>query len=183
MRSEFLGAAAMICATVVAVKHFEAQKAVAESGAQAGGVIAAATPAAAAPVQKSADHAGDYGREVRLLAGSNHQYFVTAAVNRRPASFLVDTGASFVALRDSDARAANIHVSWSDYKHPVRTANGDTKAAMIDIDLIEIDGIRVENVKAFILPDEQLAMNLLGMSFLSQLESVEQRNGELVLKG
>jgi aspartyl protease family protein len=65
----------------------------------------------------------------------------------------------------------------------VRTANGETKAAMVDIDVIEIDGIRVENVRAFILPDEQLAMNLLGMSFLSQLESVEQKNGELVLKG
>ncbi|MDZ7629407.1 MAG: TIGR02281 family clan AA aspartic protease [Parvularculaceae bacterium] len=121
--------------------------------------------------------------EVRLTAGANHQFFVTAAVNGRPSSFLVDTGASFVALRDSEARAANIYVTWADYKHPVRTANGDTKAAMVEVDVIEIDKIRVENVTAFILPDDQLAMNLLGMSFLSQLESVEARGRELVLKG
>lgn len=121
--------------------------------------------------------------EVRLSAGDNHQFYVTAAVNGRPSSFLVDTGASFVALRDSEARAANLYVSWADYKHPVRTANGETKAALIEIDVIEIDKIRVENVQAFILPDDQLGMNLLGMSFLSKLESVEARGRELVLRG
>lgn len=178
MRSEILGAAICICATVVAVRHFDARETPQPAAAEAT-VIAEMTPAATPPAQKS----GAYGREVRLPAGANHQYFVTAAVNQRPASFLVDTGASYVALRDSDARAANIYVSWSDYTERVRTANGETKAALIDIDVIEIDGIRVENVKAFILPDEQLAMNLLGMSFLSKLESVEQRGGELVLKG
>ncbi len=179
MRSELLGAVICICATVVAVKHFEAERAKAEDAAPAGEMIAAATPA---QNQDGASHVS-YGREVRLPAGDNHQYFVTAAINRRPASFLVDTGASYVALRESDAYAANIRVARADYKHPVRTANGDTKAALVDIDVIEIDGIRVEGVKAFILPDEQLAMNLLGMSFLSKLESVEQRGGELVLKG
>lgn len=178
MRSEILAGVVCICATVVAVKHFDASKA-AQAATEGEAVFAAATPSVSPPSAKRAHS----GREVRLPAGANHQYFVTAAVNQRPASFLVDTGASFVALRDSDARAANIYVSWSDYKHAVRTANGETKAALIDIDVIEIDGIRVENVKAFILPDEQLAMNLLGMSFLSQLESVEQRGGELVLKG
>lgn len=178
MKLEFLGAVICICATVVAVRHFDSRRQeIAPPPAES--LIAAATPETPPPAKAS----GYYGREVRLPAGANHQYFVTAAINQRPAAFLVDTGASYVALRDSDARAANIYVSWSDYKHPVRTANGETKAALIDIDVIEIDGIRVEGVKAFILPDEQLAMNLLGMSFLSKLDSVEQRNGELVLKG
>lgn len=177
MRSELLGAVICICATVVAVKHFD------EKTAVIGEVDPQILASAAAVASPRSAPGSSYGGEVRLPAGANHQYFVTAAVNHRPASFLVDTGASYVALRDSDARAANIYVSWADYKHAVRTANGETRAALIDIDLIEIDGIRVENVRAFILPDEQLAMNLLGMSFLSKLESVEQRNGELVLKG
>jgi len=175
MRSEIIAATVCICATVVAVKHFDAKATTAPADA----VLAAAAPETAATVRKSASN----GSEVRLSADANHQYFVTAALNQRPASFLIDTGASFVALRDSDARAANIYVSWADYTQPVRTANGETKAAVANIDVIEIDGIRVENVKAFILPDEQLSMNLLGMSFLSKLDSVEQRGGELVLKG
>lgn len=175
MRSEIITAAVCVCTAVVATKHFDKT---ATPPAEAA-IAAAATPLTAAPIRQS----DSVGGEVRLAADGNHQYFVTAAVNQRPASFLIDTGASFVALRDSDARAANLYVSWSDYTQPVRTANGETKAAIVTIDAIEIDGIRVENVKAFILPDDQLSMNLLGMSFLSKLESVEQRGGELVLKG
>lgn len=178
MRSEAFGAVVCICGTILAVKHFETREHRAVAPEEAGVIAAATTPIAA-----TARTGGASGREVRLPAGDNHQYFVTAAVNQRASAFLVDTGASYVAMRDSDARAANIYVSWSDYTYPVRTANGETKAAMVEIDVIEIDGIRIENVKAFILPDEQLAMNLLGMSFLSRLESVEQRGGELVLKG
>jgi aspartyl protease family protein len=167
MKQMAVAAGVVVVSSVLAVRHLDDPKPLPEE-----------TPAIAAAVVPAA-RAG----EVRLAAGANHQFFVTAAVNGRPSSFLVDTGASFVALRDSEARAANIYVSWADYKHPVRTANGETKAAMVEVDVIEIDNIRVEKVQAFILPDDQLAMNLLGMSFLSKLESVEARGRELVLRG
>ena len=123
------------------------------------------------------------GREVRIPAARDHHFYVEADVNRRAAHFLVDTGASFVALRDSDAREAGIYTSRTDYTYPVRTANGETNAAFVTLDELEIGGIRVQGVKAFVLPDEQLSINLLGMSFLSRLESVEARSGEMVLKG
>jgi aspartyl protease family protein len=165
-----IAAGVVVIGAVLAVRQLDAPGPVAD-GAGAPAAFAAAVVPAARP------------GEVRLAAGANHQFFVTAAVNGRPSSFLVDTGASFVALRDSDARAANIYVSWADYKHPVRTANGETKAALIEVDVIEIDKIRVEKVQAFILPDEQLGMNLLGMSFLSKLDSVEARGRELILRG
>ncbi len=167
MKEVAVAAAIIVIGSVIAVRQLEAPKTAAGE--------APALAAAIAPLGPSG--------EVRLSAGVNHQFYVTAAVNGRPSSFLVDTGASYVALRDSDARAANIYVSWADYKHPVRTANGETRAALIEIDVIEIDKIRVEKVQAFILPDEQLGMNLLGMSFLSKLQSVEARGRELVLKG
>ena len=179
MRSEILAAIVCICGTVVAVKYFEQKQTAFEAGDNAETMIAVATPAAAATPQFDTR----WRREVRIPAGVHHQYFVTAAVNRRPSSFLVDTGASYVALRESDADAAGVYTTWSDFTHPVRTANGVTKAALVEIRSIEIDGIRVEDVEAFILPDDQLGMNLLGMSFLSKLESVESRGGELVLKG
>jgi aspartyl protease family protein len=178
MKVELFGAIACICATVVAVKHFDARKAEAIAAAEVGPSALMTAEAAPAPEKAEWDD-----RSIRITAGANHQYFVTAAVNRRPASFLVDTGASFVSLRDSDARAAGVYTAVADYSHPVRTANGETKAALVALDAIEIEGIRVENVQAFILPDDQLNVNLLGMSFLSRLESVEQRGGELVLKG
>ena len=181
MRGEAFGAIFCICATVLGVKYFE------QSG-QEGVLFKAASEQAVNTAQPTAasvsPHQSSYGGYVvRIPEGRHHQYFVTAAVNRRPAEFLVDTGASFVALRRSDAEAAHVYVSASDFVHEVRTANGVTHAALVDIEEIEIDFIRVRDVKAFILPDNQLGTNLLGMSFLSKLESVESRQGELVLRG
>jgi aspartyl protease family protein len=177
MKSELFGAVVCICGTIVAVKHFETRKS--QAAAEPAAIMAAETR----PVERAQQKTDWAAGEIRIRAGENHQYFVTAAVNRRPASFLVDTGASYVALRDSDARAAGIFSAIADFNHPVRTANGETNAALVTLDAIEIDDIRIEQVDAFILPDDQLSVNLLGMSFLSKLESVEQRGGELVLKG
>ena len=120
---------------------------------------------------------------VRINAAPDNQFYVTADVNRQSAHFLVDTGASHVALRDTDARNAGIYTTYKDYTYPIRTANGETRAAFVMIDEIEIEGLSVRNVRAFILQDNQLSVNLLGMSFLSELESVEARRGELILRG
>ena len=181
MRGEAFGVVFCICATVLGVKYFEKSS---EDGVlfKAAGdqAVVAAQPTAASI---SPYNSGYNGYVVTIPEGRHHQYFVTAAVNRRPSEFLVDTGASFVALRRSDAEASGVYVTQSDFVHEVRTANGVTHAALVGIEEIEIDLIRVRDVKAFILPDNQLGTNLLGMSFLSKLESVESRKGELVLRG
>jgi aspartyl protease family protein len=169
-------AAFVVVSTVLGVRYWES-KATEPEAATALAVEPAPALATASP------YAAGFGEEVKIAASADHQYYVTAAVNAAPASFLIDTGASYVALRDSDARRAGIYTTYSDFRHPVRTANGETKAALIDIRQIEIDGIKVEGVKAFILSDDQLSVNLLGMSFLSKLESVEARGGQLVLRG
>jgi aspartyl protease family protein len=179
MRAELAAAAVVIAAAVIGVRQFEARL-----EARANGQVAAiAESAAAAPTQASSPYRAGWGEEVRVAASADHQFYVTAAVNDAPFSFLIDTGASFVALRESDARRAGVYANWNDFDRPVRTANGETKAAFVELNRVEIDGIRLENVKAFVLADDQLSVNLLGMSFLARLESVESRGGELVLRG
>lgn len=174
MRNEIIAAAIIVASAVVGVRYLDRM----DDRAAANQANAAATSPANAAVAHTR-----WDREVRISAARDHQYYVDADVNRRTANFLVDTGASYVAMRDSDARNAGINTAWTDYTYPVRTANGETKAAFVTLDEVEINGIRIEGVKAFILPDDQLAINLLGMSFLSRLESVEARAGELVLRG
>lgn len=123
-----------------------------------------------------------YERTVHIPAAKNNQYYVEAKVNSRRTKFLVDTGAVFVALRESDLQKAGVLLKESDFKHEVSTANGVTNAARIKLDEIEIDSINIGNVEAFVLPDNRLDINLLGMSFLSELSSVETRGGEMILK-
>ncbi len=175
MRTEIIAAAGIVAAAVIGVRAMDAREAAAQ-----GSELESMTVRAASVTPSGASGWGD---EIRIAASADRQFYVNADVNRRTARFLVDTGASYVALRDSDARNAGIYTSYTDYTYPVHTANGETKAAFVTIDEIEIDGLRIEGVKAFILKDEQLSVNLLGMSFLSRLESVEARKGELVLRG
>lgn len=180
MRAEIIAAGLIVAASVVGVRYWEHVSELAGASSSPSAALVAAP--AAAPSARTAYDAG-WGEEVRIMAARDHQYYVTAAINRVSAEFLVDTGASYVALRESDARLAGVYLSWTDFNRPVRTANGETKAAQVMLDVIEIEGLRVERVPAFVLPDDQLGVNLLGMSFLSRLESVEARRGELVLRG
>ena len=182
MRAEAFAAVAVVLVAVIGVRVWESSGEQAFTEREGSGRAASLSE----PHGRSEDgspYSSGWGEEVRIAAARDHQYYVTAAVNAAPASFLVDTGASFVALRESDAERAGVYTTWADYTVTVRTANGETKAARVILDAIEIRGIRVENVKAFVLKDDQLGVNLLGMSFLSRLESVEARGGELVLRG
>lgn len=182
MRNEFLAVGFVVVVSVVAVGRLDNLDMAARDAEERADQRVAQTQTAS-PAPRIAAVQSQWGDEVRIAASPDRQFYVNADINRRTARFLVDTGASYVALRDSDARNAGIYTSWADYTYPVRTANGETKAALVTLDEIEVDGIRIDGVKAFILQDEQLAVNLLGMSFLSRLESVEARGGELILRG
>lgn len=184
MRSEIIIAGGIVAAAIVGVRYIDAGEAASAKREQiAAEQLQAATPAPATVAAASYSANNGWRSEVKISAARDRQFYVEADVNRQAAQFLVDTGASYVAMRDSDARDAGVYTEWNDYTYPVRTANGETKAAFVTLEEMEIGDIRVKEVKAFILPDDQLSVNLLGMSFLSRLESVEARSGELVLRG
>ncbi len=152
----------------------------------AGGVLARfadqvvevpAVPAARAAVQPTAT-----GRSLTLAADRAGHFKADARIAGRSIDFLVDTGASLVIVRESDAAKIGIRPMRSDYTATVSTANGKIKAAPAKIDRVEIGGLRVDDVPALVLPDAALGQNLLGMSFLSRLKRYEYANGRMVLE-
>ena len=178
MRLEVMFAMVCVTSAVVAMRYIDRAYPVNPPAAHLQSIEPVASPQDQRPVYRPA-----WRQEVRLTAGYDRQFRVTAAVNNYPTMFLIDTGAAYVALRASDAAQAGVHLRKEDYDSPVSTANGVTKAARILLDEIEIDDLLVRDVDAYILPDSQLSVNLLGMSFLSQLESVEARRDEMILRG
>jgi aspartyl protease family protein len=120
-------------------------------------------------------------RMLTLFRGSNGHFEADASVNGRRMKFLVDTGASVVVLRQSEAARLGFHPTPRDYRAKVATANGNVMAAPTDLNRVEIGSVVVHNVAALVLPDEALAQNLLGMSFLSRVR-FEHRNGRLILE-
>ena len=130
-------------------------------------------PAAAAPADSSS---------VIVPRGPNGRFQVEGSVDGRRMEFLVDTGATVVALTERDAAMLGIHPAESDYVAPVTTANGTVRAARTQLSMVEIDNIVLHDVDAMVLPEGSLSNNLLGMSFLSRLRRWEFADGRLVLE-
>ena len=96
--------------------------------------------------------------------------------------FMVDTGASVIALNETSAARFGLRPSRGDYTATVTTANGTIKAARTRLAMVDIGGLVVRDVDAMVLPDEALSENLLGLSFLSKLKRFEYANGKMVLE-
>lgn len=112
---------------------------------------------------------------------SNGQFFAQGRVNSGSVRFLIDTGASTVALTVEDARKSGINVNRLVYDRQVDTANGRTMAAEVTIKDLRIGGVRVTNVRALVL-SEGLHISLLGMTFLGELQKVEVTPTQIILR-
>ena len=140
----------------------------------------AASPSAMAAAQQAAPAASN-SRTVTLSRSSDGHFRTEARVDGRRLELIVDTGASQIALRASDAARLGIHPTPRDYNVRVSTANGITRAALIQLQRVEVEDIVVRDVAALVQPDEALGVNLLGMSFLSRVRWTHER-GKLILE-
>ena len=121
-------------------------------------------------------------RTVTVRADRLGHFQVEGSVDGRRLDFMVDTGASMVALRERDANKLGIFPAARDYTARTSTANGVIKVAPVRLPSLEVNGIRVYDVQAAVIPDEALGVNLLGMSFLSRVRRFEMANGRLVME-
>ncbi len=122
------------------------------------------------------------GGTMRLRADAQGHYSGDFRINGRQVQGLIDTGATYVALNESFARRLGYTGNQLDFRYSVNTANGATKAAHVTLDRVEIGGIRVRDVEAFVLKDDALTSTLVGMSFLKKLASYSVADGSLSLK-
>jgi aspartyl protease family protein len=144
-----------------------------------------AAPAAVAPAAPPPSPAGKvsgYARSIVVPRDARGHFHVDALVDGQHLNFMVDTGASVIALTASDAARLGIHPAPHEFVAEVRTANGTVRAAPAQLDAVEVGDLVVRDVAALVLPDEALSDNLLGLSFLSRLRRFEYSNGKLVLE-
>ncbi len=142
---------------------------------------ASATPSAHLVVAP----AGQAGTRSLSIPRDGRGHFATEGrIDGQRIAFMVDTGASVVALNESSAARFGLRPSRNDYRATVTTANGTVKAAPARLAMVEVGGLIVRDVDAMVLPDEALSENLLGLSFLSKLRRFEYAtaNGKMVLE-
>jgi aspartyl protease family protein len=138
-----------------------------------------AAPAAAARIPDAAP-AGV--RSLSIPRDARGHFQAEGRIDGQRIDFMVDTGASLIALNEKSAARFGLRPSRGDYNATVSTANGTIKAARTRLAMVELGGLIVRDVDAMVLPDEALSENLLGLSFLSKLKRFEYANGKIVLE-
>lgn len=145
----------------------------------AGIVIGVAWPTGDGPSPAAAADSGER-RETVLERESNGHFFVTAKVNGELVRFVVDTGATGVALTEEDARRVGIAFTRGEFEHVGEGAAGPIRGKLVTIDSIDVDGKRVDDVSGAILEGSELS--LLGQSYLSRMGEVQMRGDYMVLR-
>jgi aspartyl protease family protein len=112
--------------------------------------------------------ASDARQSVTLAADTRGHFITEGAINGRPVRFVVDTGATVVALPASDAVRLGI-----DYrKGPLaltRTAGGVVPVYKVRFDNVRLGAIEIAGVDGVVI-EQGLDIALLGMSFLNRVE-------------
>jgi aspartyl protease family protein len=121
-------------------------------------------------------------RSLSIPRDSRGHFETEGRIDGQRIGFMVDTGASMIALNETSAAKFGLRPSRGDYNATVTTANGAIKAARTRIAMVDVGGLVVRDVEAMVLPDEALSENLLGLSFLSKLKRFEYANGKMVLE-
>ena len=121
-------------------------------------------------------------RSLNIPRDARGHFQTEGRIDGQRIGFMVDTGASMIALNESSAARFGLRPSRDDYNATVTTANGTIKAARTRLAMVDVGGLIVRDVDAMVLPDEALSENLLGLSFLSKLKRFEYANGQMVLE-
>ncbi len=115
-----------------------------------------------------------------LPRAADGHFYADATVNGASLEFLVDTGASVIALTGADARAAGLFWSAADVAPVARGASGPVHGVEVSLDRVTLGGHEARNVRAVIVPDG-LAVSLLGQSFLTTIQPVRIEDDRMVL--
>ncbi|MBN8759418.1 MAG: TIGR02281 family clan AA aspartic protease [Thiobacillus sp.] len=124
--------------------------------------------------QSFAGGASDTRQSVSLTADGRGHFTAAGSVNGYPVTFLVDTGATSVAINAAEARRLGVDYT-AGQAVGVQTAAGLVKAWRVTLNTVKVGGISVNQVEGLVV-ETGLSIPLLGMSFLNRMEM--KRDGQ-----
>ncbi len=119
--------------------------------------------------------------EVRIWADNQGGYQTTGSINGRMTDFLVDTGATAVAMSEPEARRLGIPYRVKGTPGGVNTASGYARSWSVMLDRVQVGEIVLQQVPAVVIEGNNPHQVLLGMTFLSRVK-IEQQGNLMVLQ-
>jgi aspartyl protease family protein len=120
------------------------------------------------------------GKELRVKMAPDGHFWVQASINGVKTRMLIDSGATVTAISGQTARAAGVGAGTTIAPVMLRTANGVATAETGSIDELRVGNIVARNLKIVTAPGLG-NLDVLGMNFLSKLESWRVEGGTLIL--
>ena len=105
-----------------------------------------------------------------IYINSGGMYLTFGSINGRSVRFLVDTGASAIAMNKAQAKQLGIRYDKIGVPASVSTASGFTKAYRLRLKTVTVGKITESNVEAFVIYGNHPGPILLGMTFLGRLD-------------
>lgn len=106
---------------------------------------------------------------IKLEADSGGHFLAYGSINGRPMKFLVDTGATSIAMSTAQAQALGINLQNAQ-RGAVTTASGNVRSYNVSLSNVKVGDISLNQVDAVIIDSMPGDVALLGNSFLSRLE-------------
>lgn len=122
---------------------------------------------------------GGSGKRIVLVADSRGHFINSGTINGRVMQYMVDTGASTVAIGRTDAERLGLNYQAGE---PVRmnTANGVAQGWRLRLDSVRLGDVEVLGVEAIVTP-QAMPYVLLGNTFLTQFQ-MTRVNDQMVLE-
>ena len=118
--------------------------------------------------------------ETRVHRSAQGHFYVHALVNGQLVRFVVDTGATTVALTPEDAERVGLKVDPSSFQVIGEGAAGPIHGQFVELDSVNLDGKSVNHIRAAVL--DGAGISLLGQNYLSRIRSVQMAGDEMILR-
>jgi len=108
-------------------------------------------------------------KQLSIAKGQGGHYWIAGSINGQSVQFLVDTGATSVAINENQARRLGIDYRVDGRQIVVGTASGTAKAWKVHLNSVKVGAIDVMGVDAVVVEGASPTEALLGMSFLGRV--------------
>ncbi len=127
-----------------------------------------------APVNMGASKSGGKGNRIVLVSGTGGHFMTAGQINGKAVQFMVDTGATSVAMGAQDAERTGINFR-AGQPLMMSTANGNVQGYRIKLDSVRVGDVEVFGVDAVVTPQPMPYM-LLGNSFLTRFQMLREND-------
>jgi aspartyl protease family protein len=134
-----------------------------------------------ASVAKQQAPVGNGYAQTTLPRAPDGHFYAELRVNGTPVKFLVDTGASMVALTREDAQRIGLQFADGDFTGTAQTASGSVGLKPVMLDRVALGPLEANGVEAAIV-QQGLGQSLLGQSWLKRIGKVTIEGDQMVLR-